>query len=230
MQQSASSSDPARIIGQEDGAAGKERLIRGIEEEARAEAERLLAAARQAAGSRLRDAERQAAGILEEARRKAREQVESIRRRSASAITLQIRRIALRSRGEAILRVRERVDRRLQEMVRDPTYREILLGWIVEAAIGLNLPEARLSVSAGERRWIDGRLLRQAEEKVQALTGHPVRLEPSTQPPPAAQGVLLTSPDGRIAYNNQVPARIARSEPAIRRIIHEELFGEQGSE
>ena len=38
---------------------------------------------------------------------------------------------------------------------------------------------------------------------------------------------MLTAADGRLAFNNQVPTRLRRSQAAIRRIIYDELFGEE---
>ena len=84
-----------------------------------------------------------------------------------------------------------------------------------------------MSVSGPERGWLDAALLREAERRVRALGGPEVSLAPSDRPAPAEQGVLLTSADGRLAYNNQVSTRLRRSQGAIRRIIHDELFGEE---
>ncbi len=204
--------------------------MRGIEEDARAEAEKILSGASLAAGNRRQAAGRQAAEILGEARRKAQEQVEAIRRGGASTITVQTRRLALRLREEVIREILAQTSARLSRLADEPDYRPVLLDWIAEAAIGLNVPEAVVAVSERERKWLDAKLLREAEEKVRALTGQAVRLELSDQPALALQGVLLTSRDGRVAYNNQVPTRMLRSQPAIRRIIHDELFGEEGIE
>jgi vacuolar-type H+-ATPase subunit E/Vma4 len=204
--------------------------MEGIEADARAEAERILTEARKAADLRLKTAGQQASSILEEARRKALEQVQAIRRNNASAVAVQTRRIVLRVREQVTRGVLDQVSRRLQAMTGESGYREILLGWIVEAAIGLNVPQALVSVSGPERAHLDAGLLREAEGRVKSLTGQTVRLQASEQASPLAQGVVLIAGDGRIAYNNQVSTRILRNQSRIRKIIHDEVFGELGKE
>ena len=54
--------------------------------------------------------------------------------------------------------------RRLAEWVKDPGYREILKGWIVEAAVGLEAEKALVATSQAEARHMDDALLREAGE------------------------------------------------------------------
>lgn len=203
---------------------GKEEIIRGIEADVRREAEKIASDAERAAEARRQAARTQAASIIEEARVKARQQAEAIRRSVASATAVEIRRIGLRVREESILRILDQARRELRERIARPGYRDVLLGWIVEAAIGLGADEAEVNASREEIALIDDALLRKAEARVAELTGRTVRLSRSASPPLAPQGVLLSAPGGRIAYNNQVPTRLLRNQSEIRRLIHEELF------
>lgn len=46
-------------------------------------------------------------------------------------------------------------------------------------------------------------------------------------PPQTAQGVVLATEDGRMAFNNQVKTRLLRQQRHIQRLIHDTLFMEQ---
>ncbi|MBN1837034.1 MAG: hypothetical protein JW820_14355 [Spirochaetales bacterium] len=203
-------------------------LIAGIRRDARAEAERLIDEARAAAEERVKAAEVQAAGILEEARGKAEAQAKSLHAQAVSAARMEARRTSLKVREEALRRVLQAVRERLGELAgapadKDGGYRDVLLGWVVEAAIGLNVPEATVNVSAQERRFLDEKLLREAQARVEELTGRKVALTPAEGDPLVGQGVVLRSADGRLEFNNQVSTRLLRYQSEIRKLVFEAL-------
>lgn len=203
---------------------GREQLISGIAQDVDAEAQRILAEARRAAEERGASAQRQMAAILEEARRKAVEQAEALRKQVVSGTRMETKRIALRVREQAIRLVLEQVRARVEALIGAPEYREVLIGWIVEAAVGLNLPEAGVNASAREVPLLDEGLLAEAERKVLELTGRTVRLSKAQSPLLVAQGVVLTAKDGRLAFNNQVSTRLLRYQTEIRKAIYNELW------
>jgi vacuolar-type H+-ATPase subunit E/Vma4 len=204
---------------------GQGELIQGIREDAKRESERLLEEARQAAGQRRQLVEEQAAQVLQEAEQKADQQGKAIWRQSVSALRMEEKRMGLRVREQVISRIEAEVRRRLRAMMQRPEYREVLLGWVVEAAIGLAVPEASVNVSGPERGFLDEGLLRQAEAEVQGMTGSRVKLSLSERPPLSAQGVVLIAAGGRLEFNNQVSTRLMRLQSQIRKLIYAELFG-----
>lgn len=199
-------------------------LIAGIAQDAEAEARRMLEDASKAAQERREAAEKQVAVILDEARRKAEEQAGSLSRQIASAAKMEVKRIGLRVREQATRLVIERVRSRLAQMIGGPEYREALIGWLVEAAIGLSLPEASVNASPAELALIDERLLAEVQERVLELTARKVRLFKSDADPLVGQGVVLVGREGRLAFNNQVSTRLLRRQTEIRKIIHEVLW------
>jgi vacuolar-type H+-ATPase subunit E/Vma4 len=100
----------------------------------------------------------------------------------------------------------------------------VLLGWIVEAAIGLGLPEATVNASAPELPLLEEGLLAEAERRVRELTGREVRLGRAEGDPLAGQGVVLLGRGGRLAYNNQVSTRLLRRQSEIRKMIYDGLW------
>jgi vacuolar-type H+-ATPase subunit E/Vma4 len=199
-------------------------LIEGIAQDAQAEARRLVEEAEKAAAERRAASARQAGEILEEARRKAGEQAAALKRQAASTAKMETKRIALRVREQAARQVLEQARAKLEAMVGSPEYREVLLGWIVEAAIGLGQPEAAVNASAAELPLLDQGLLAEAERRVQALGGRAVRLSRLEGGPLAGQGVVLVGRGGRLTYNNQVSTRLLRRQTEIRKMIYDGLW------
>ena len=199
-------------------------LIEGIAQDAAAEAGRILAEAEKSAAERRQAAVRQAEGILTEARRKAVEQAENLKRQLASAAKMEVKRIGLRVREQAIRQVLAEARARLEQLQAAPEYAGILAGWIAEAAVGLGLPEAAVNASAAELAAIGGPLLEEAERRVRESTGRTVRLARATGDPLPGQGVVLLGREGRLAYNNQVATRLLRRQTEIRKLIYDTLW------
>ena len=199
-------------------------LIEGIAQDAAAEARRLVEEAEKAAAERREATARQTQAILEEARSKAAEQGQGVRRQAASSAKMETKRIALRVREQAARLVLEQARERLARLVGSPEYREVLLGWIVEAAIGLGQAEAAVNASARELPLLDPGLLAEAEKRVQELGGRAVRLVKAEGEPLAGQGVVLVARGGRLAYNNQVSTRLLRRQTEIRKMIYDGLW------
>jgi len=199
-------------------------LIAGIEQDVGAEAEKIIAEADKAAEERTRAAEEQARAVVQQAESKAEEQAERIRAQSASSLRMERRRIALMLREQSVQEVLSRVRQQLAGMIGTPEYREVLLVWIVEGAIGLGAEQAAVNASAAERKQIDKRLLQDAESKVVEMTGRKVSLTLTDGDPLIPQGVVLKAADGRVEFNNQVATRLLRRQSEIRKTIQDILW------
>jgi vacuolar-type H+-ATPase subunit E/Vma4 len=203
---------------------GKEALISGIEADARTEEQRLLADARDQAVEKKKYAQQKIDSILNEARAKANEQAEIIKRKAISGVDLEIKRRSLQSRDAAIQEILEQVAKKLELAIDAPGYEDVLMNWITEAAIGLDADAARVNASAPERPLIDQAMLEQVREKVRSKTGKQVTLTLSDAPPLKGQGVILTTTDGRMAFNNQVRTRMLRKQRQMQKLIYDRLF------
>ena len=205
---------------------GKKALITGIEEDARREAEELISDAKKKAGELERYTEKQVQSILADAQEKARSQSESIRRKVLSEVDVEVRRKSLQLKERLFGEVLALIKEELKRMIQTVQYRELLLDWIVEAAIGLGAEEAVVSTSKNEEPLVDSEMLKQAEKQVKKLTGNTVKLEKSSQSEGERQGVVLTALDGKSAFNNLVATRFLRKQRDVRALIYRELFGE----
>ena len=198
----------------------KEILIAGIEADARQEEEKILAESEQQAADKRKYGGQKIESVLADARQRAEKQAEEIKRKMVSSVELEVRRRSLRLRDTILRDLMKQVEDRMKTRIATPDYRAVLRHWIVEAAQGLNVDAAEVNASAAERGLIDEALLREAME----ILGHKVALTLSKADPLSGQGVVLTSTNGRLAYNNQVRTRIQRRQREIHVFIHEALF------
>jgi vacuolar-type H+-ATPase subunit E/Vma4 len=209
----------------DEGLQDRDALLSGIREDASREAERVLQEAQAAAEERRKAAESQAKSILSEAQERIVKQSETLRRQAESSLRMEEKRLQLKVRERVIAGVEQQVRERLKGMIGQKGYRKALLDWIVEAAVGLNAPEASVNSSLAERDQLDEKLLREAEDRLRRLTGAKVKLHLSEGDPLVGQGIVLIAADGRVEFNNQVTTRLLRAQSDIRKVIYKELFG-----
>lgn len=203
---------------------GKAALISGIEADARSEEERLVKEAEDQAAEKRKYARKKAESLLNEARDKAMAQGEAIKQKAVSAVEREIRRQALHVRDTLMQDVVARAQEKLDARIGDPDYCGILANWIAEAALGLGADAARINASARELPLIDEPLLADVKQRVSAKTGKPITLTVSEAGPLESQGVVLTTMDGRMAFNNQVITRISRKRREIQMLIYDAAF------
>ena len=111
------------------------------------------------------------------------------------------------------------VERRIDKRMGEPGFSDVIVDWIAEAAIGLDRKDAKVAFSV--RTPVTDEILQRAEKKVLDLTGAEVNL---TIDPVriSGAGVMLSSMDGKVSYNNQLGVRIRRYQRDIKRIVQEE--------
>ena len=208
----------------EDTGNSMEALVSGIEQEAQQEADKVIAGAQKEAERKILYAERQVESILNEAAERAEAQAEKIRQQALSGVAVEAKRRSMNIQEDMHREVLRRAVSRLEMLTDTDGYRVVLLGYIVEAAVGLDVSAARVNATENERKMITKALLGEAERKVKKITGKNVRLTLSGEPPLRKQGVVLTSEDNRTAYDNRIDTRLMRKAVEIRQYIHERLF------
>jgi vacuolar-type H+-ATPase subunit E/Vma4 len=209
---------------------GKEALISSIETDAQAELEKIVQEARDRASEKTTYTAKKAEAILQEARDKAAVQVEEIKRRITSSVDLEIKRRSLHVQHVIVQDVQDRVIEAMAAKIKTAKYAKTLESWIVEAAVGLGTESAQVNASVRERKSLTKALLDRAAAQVKKQTGDAVTLSLSKAEPLALQGVILTSEDGRTAFNNQVKTRLSRNQRQIKRLIHDALFADHVKE
>ena len=194
-------------------------LIRGILDDARKKADAIIGKANEEAASIISEGGKRAEKERTSAEKSYALRLEQIKLREESARKNIDRLSELRSLDAAYTQVMEEVSRRLEAAMADPSFSSVLVDWIAEAVIGLDRKEARVAFS--QRTPVDEDTLRRAEERVKEMVGADVSLsiDPKRLSGP---GIVVTSIDGKVSYNNQLDVRIRRFQRDIKRIIQEE--------
>jgi vacuolar-type H+-ATPase subunit E/Vma4 len=206
----------------------QDKLSHDIRLDAEAEAKKITEEASRFSQERKESYERQIGEIRAGAKKTAAQQVKAVEKTLQASLTVALKRITLKNRDLLFKQILARVHEKLGRLVREKNYRQILLVWIVEAAVGLDSPRVRINASTEELELIDSKLITEAKAKIKALTKKDVEIVKTDAPALALQGVLVTAADGKTAFNNQVATRISRYQRGIRKIIYSRLLGDGG--
>lgn len=201
-------------------------IIQGIEADAEEEARGIEREAEEYSKQRIALAKAQGEALKKEARERVESQSALIRKNSESKIVMEKRKSALKLRDRVLQETLDLARKRCRDLIDTPRYGEILLDWIVEAALGLSADKAEVNASLKELPLITEELLKKAEGEYHKLTGKKISLSKREGDPLPGQGVVLTAGDGRLAYNNQVSTRFLRHQTEIRKLIYQSLFEE----
>lgn len=200
-----------------------EAIVAGILADADAEAARLLAEADEYAAAAAERARAQAEAIRAEARAKSDAQAAAIKAEAESKAAIERRKRALLSQERLASGIVERAAAEVAAMAGRPGYRDTLLAWITEAAIGLSAESATVNASKADLPLIDDALLREAERAALEATGKATKLRKVEGDPVLGQGVYLTADGGRLAYDNRAATRFERYRAEIRRRVYTAL-------
>lgn len=110
------------------------------------------------------------------------------------------------------------VENRWEEVIKDKSFESVLVKWIAEAAIGLNLPEAKVSFS--KKAPVTDEMLKEAEKLVLDATNFKVKLT-LDECYTSEVGVVVSSLDDKISYNNLISTRSRRFKKQIKDIVQE---------
>jgi vacuolar-type H+-ATPase subunit E/Vma4 len=189
-------------------------LIRLLEQEARAEKDKVLDEARRRAAEILAVGRKETEEILSSARKGLEDQRAQARTRAASAGSLRAGAQLLEAKDQAIQEVFTRAAEELERAGRDPARRRaILQRLLAEAVQGIDTSGATLEVPPG-----DGDAAREACRALHLSVE--VRESPNVH-----GGVRLTTKDRRIAVENTVASRLGRTRSILVSRVAETLWG-----
>ncbi|HEB09771.1 MAG TPA: hypothetical protein ENI06_00985, partial [Spirochaetales bacterium] len=97
-------------------------LIKGIENDARNEAQSIIAAAEEIAANRRTSGKLQLDSIMKEAQENAKQRVIEIKRNNGSTIVMETRRLRLKVQDQIINQILKLVKERLKKMTGNPEY------------------------------------------------------------------------------------------------------------
>ncbi len=190
------------------------RLLSGILEQAELTAQK-----------KLEDAQKQAGRIAEEAQLKIDREIASLQKDHEQKLkNIELKKQANLASAKRKANLRQidesyqQVLRRVSEMRDAKKVAKHLSTWIAEAAIGLDLKEAK--VASSRKCPVKEEHLEEASRLVQEATGAKITLHLDPKPLQGL-GVIVSSMDDTISFNNQVEIRLRRFDRDIRSLIQE---------
>ncbi len=190
------------------------RLLSGILEEADMKAKQILEDAEVTASRLLDEARLRAEKDIEVERRATEDKLKQIRFRLQANMASAKRKASLRQIDESYQQVMNRVLSSLDAK----TVSKHLGTWIAEAAIGLDLKQAKVSFSP--QCPVTQAHLELACTLVKRVTGSDITLTLEKKAIRSI-GVVVSSMDDTISFNNQVEIRLRRFDRVVRSMIQE---------
>lgn len=193
-------------------------LLKGIAENAEKDAEAIISQAKVNAEAIMREAEEKAISdeekeksILELKKRQLELKLESDKNNLKRAHEL-------KNLDYSYNKVMAFVEKEWNNLIESSSYEKIFINWICEAAVGLNLNKAK--VAFYNKAPVTDKMLREAEDILKSLTGIAIGLE-LDEVNTLEFGVVLSSLDSKISYNNLVSVRSRRFNREIKKIIQD---------
>jgi len=219
-----------------DSTAGARRIVEEIAADADREAASIIEEAEKITAERHIFAGKKAESITADAADKAQQQAQRVRQGILSGLSVAVKRERMRMQDQLLRDIQALIRKKCAALVKRPGYPSILTDWIIEAAIGLEAPNAVVNTSAAERSFISEAMLKEISGRLSREYGVSCELHGDSGEPLDDQGIVVTAADGRTAFNNQVVTRMRRMEQQIRDRVYEALFtdtlpsGRQGRE
>jgi vacuolar-type H+-ATPase subunit E/Vma4 len=201
----------------------RKQIIDGILAEAEEESARILKEAENAAQDTAKSAANQLQKVAADAEASADEQVGRIETAARTRLEAAERRIGLETREKLYFDLTSSALVKLHNSIDTPMYQGIISSWIIEAALGLRATSVKVNCSQEEKAIVSG-ILSAVESEIEKIGGISVKAEMSDEPPLTLPGVLVTSEDGKTAFNNQISNRMLRYQSEIRKLISDRLF------
>jgi len=190
------------------------RLLEGIIHQAELTAQKAEEDARLQAKQIVDDAKRQSVQEIALEQKTLQHKLKQVELRLQANMSSVKRKAALKQIDESYLSVMRLLRQKMNCKMIEPH----LSAWIAEAALGLDLKEAK--VSSNKQCPATEKHLKEAVALVKKNTGSDVIL--SLDPKPIRSlGVVLSSLDDKVSFNNQVEIRLRRFDRVIRTMIQE---------
>lgn len=194
-------------------------LVSGILDDARKKADSIIAEAKKEAEEIAKDAKEEARTKVEAEERTINLKLTQLQLKEESARRSVDRLSEIRKLDSAFSAVMDEVGKRIDALAAGGGLRDYLVSWIAEAAIGLDRKKAKVSFSP--KAPVDRQMLDDAEALVRKITGADVILS-LDEKKVGEIGVIVSSEDSKVSYNNLLSTRIRRYGKDIKKIIQEE--------
>ncbi len=201
-------------------------LINSIKKQAEDEARQTLESAHQVVQERTKSTDEQIAKIQKEHKDKERQQLEAIARQGQQKIASLERKQMLAVKDKVINHVIGQVRDQFKSLTSKPEFKDKMIEWTVEAALGLEEKDPILRVTESCEPFVDEFFCTEAAARYKKLTGKDIEFRLSPDIIKKGHGIVLEAKDGRTAYNNLLESRLYRHKDTIEALVLEDIFDE----
>ncbi|MCK5154849.1 MAG: hypothetical protein KAQ69_00355 [Spirochaetales bacterium] len=199
-------------------------LIDSLLADAETEAAKLIADAEDQSKKRLEMVIIQEEKILEEAGIRAEARIETLDTSREFSLKVGKKQMLLKIQEKLFHAVMSELRDQFSKLIESDDYAEVVKGWIIEAAIGLDSAAIEVNASQYERKLIDKPMLDAAVAKVHDFEGRDVKITLAKGTPLSEPGIVCRDRSGRLQFDNRIESRIKRYESYIRKIIAGKLL------
>ena len=195
-------------------------FVEEIRRQADEEIDKILSRAKRTADSRLDEAKKRVREDTEQILDTARERAGLERRRILSDLSLEMKKITLKARGELVEEVLEQVRARLERTRGTPEYRAMLKALTIEGILALDRDDVSVSVSAADAAMAN----RAFFDEVARDCGRAVRISSAADLGETVMGAIVRAADGSVLFDNTIGARMERITDELQLIVSREVF------
>ncbi|MDD4082259.1 MAG: V-type ATP synthase subunit E family protein [Sphaerochaetaceae bacterium] len=191
-------------------------LLQSIIDEANAQAIEIIATARTDARKKVEDNDKKIQKALEREKDILKNSLAVMEARYSTLKQSATRRNQLRRHTALYDEVMTLVDKKFEELPKRKNYPDLILSWIVEGCISIELPE--VIVNCDKNAKVDQEMIEKAKEIILQKTGLPIKVKLGFNQM-LGTGVVISSMDGRISFNNLISSRLRRYNREVNEIV-----------
>jgi len=191
-------------------------LLQSIVDEANAQSVDIIANARNDARKKVEENNKKIQKSLEREKDNLKNSLAVMEARYSTLKQSATRRNQLRRHTALYDEVMTLVNKKFEELPKRKDYPDLLLNWIVEGCISLELPDVVVNCGATDK--VDQEMIEKAKKIIIKKTGLPINVKLGFNQM-LGNGVVISSPDGRISFNNLISSRLRRYNREVNEIV-----------
>ena len=198
-------------------------LRKEIRDQSEQEASGILEQAEKEVGRVIAEARADGAKTEKAVLKKAESQADAVRKRILSGVHLEVKRQELRAREEIVKRILSTVGEKLEAFRGTKAYPPVLERLVVEGVTALDGDAFRIEGGRVEKELLTKTVISGIREKIEKATNREVSLSVGKDVIEEG-GLVITSSDGRMHFDNRFSARMERTEIQMRLEIAKRMF------
>lgn len=194
------------------------KLLGGIKDQAEVKAKAILDDAKKRAEVIISEAKVQSEKQVETEKRQFKNRLDVEELKKAATIKSAKRKVELEVIDKQYSKIIEMVKDEINNLITGSKGNDIIIDWIIEAVLGLGLDKAKIAFCP--KTPVNDEMLLQVAKKAKDIYNLDLKLSLDSRRL-IVPGIVATSLDGKISFNNQVDIRMRRFDRDIKKAVQE---------